>query len=66
MGLGFGFLSKPIIQPTQLGFGLSLAKILGQFFGMNLIMGFTCGCIPKICFLGTVEVVKICRDWFGF
>ena len=25
--LGFGFLSKSIIQPTQLGFGLSLAGV---------------------------------------
>ena len=29
MGLGFWVLSKPIIQPTQLGFGLSLAVAKG-------------------------------------
>ena len=40
-----------------------LKKNVGQiFFGMDHLVWLNLGCIPKISFLGTVEVVKICRN----
>ena len=60
------FGSKKMLAEKKFGSKIFVAekKFGSIFFWPHHLVEYYLVCLPKISFLGTLEVVKICRDWF--